>query len=80
VTHWPARGTGTTAPGRTSPPPRAHRDDTDPYLGPFEKAGGKLILWQGTGDWSIPTDSSLAYYQAVVKAMGGLSSAQQFTR
>lgn len=55
-------------------------DDTDPYLGPFQKAGGKLILWQGTGDWSIPVDSSLAYYQAVVKAMGGLSQATQFTR
>jgi hypothetical protein len=55
-------------------------DDTDPDLGPFEKAGGKLILWQGGGDWSIPTISSTAYYQAVVKAMGGVAAAQKFTR
>ncbi len=55
-------------------------DDTDPYLQPFEKAGGKLILWQGSGDWSIPSDSSLAYYQAVVKASGGLAKAQKFSR
>ena len=55
-------------------------DDVDPDLGPFEKAGGKLILWQGGGDWSIPTVSSVAYYQAVVKAMGGVAAAQKFTR
>ncbi len=55
-------------------------DDTDPDLGPFQKAGGKLILWQGGGDWSIPTISSTAFYQAVVKAMGSLAAAQQFTR
>jgi Tannase and feruloyl esterase len=55
-------------------------DDTDPYLQPFEKAGGKLILWQGEGDWSIPTDSSLAYYQHVVTAAGGLKAAEKFSR
>lgn len=55
-------------------------DDTDPDLGPFKDAGGKLILWQGGGDWSIPTVSSLAYYQAVVKAMGGVGATQQFAR
>jgi Tannase and feruloyl esterase len=55
-------------------------DDTDPDIGPFQKAGGKLILWQGGGDWSIPTDSSLAYYQAVVKAMGGIAQTQKFAR
>jgi hypothetical protein len=55
-------------------------DDTNPYLQPFEKAGGKLILWQGGGDWSIPTDSSVAYYQALVKAVGGLKTADTFSR
>lgn len=55
-------------------------DDVNPDLGPFEKAGGKLILWQGEADWSIPSISSIAYYQAVVKAMGGVSAAQKFTR
>lgn len=54
-------------------------DDTNPYLGPFQKAGGKLILWQGEADWSIPSISSIAYYQAVVKAMGSVG-AQRFSR
>jgi Tannase and feruloyl esterase len=55
-------------------------DATDPDLGAFEQAGGKLILWQGEADWSIPTITSIAYYQAVVKAMGGLAATQQFAR
>jgi feruloyl esterase len=55
-------------------------DDTNPDLGPFEHAGGKLVLWQGEGDWSIPTDSSIAYYQAVVKAMGGVAATRKFAR
>jgi hypothetical protein len=54
--------------------------DTNPGGGPFEKAGGKLILWQGGGDRSIPTISSPAYYQAVVKAMGGVAAPQTLTR
>jgi len=55
-------------------------DATDPDLRSFQRAGGKLILWQGEADWSIPTISSIAYYQAVVKAMGGLWNTQQFAR
>jgi hypothetical protein len=55
-------------------------DATDPDLGAFEKAGGKLILWQGEADWSIPAITSIAYYQAVVKAMGGLAAAQRFAK
>lgn len=55
-------------------------DATNPDLSPFERSGGKLILWQGESDWSIPTISSIAYYQAVVKAMGGIASTQQFAR
>jgi hypothetical protein len=55
-------------------------DATDPDLAPFEQAGGKLILWQGEADWSIPTISSIAYYQAVVKAMGGIANTQRFAR
>jgi hypothetical protein len=55
-------------------------DATDPDLQPFEQAGGKLILWQGEADYSIPFISSDAYYQAVVQANGGLSATQQFAR
>ena len=55
-------------------------DATNPDLTPFEKAGGKLILWQGEADWSIPTITSISYYQAVIKAMGGLTATQQFAK
>ncbi|MGH3290410.1 MAG: tannase/feruloyl esterase family alpha/beta hydrolase [Trebonia sp.] len=55
-------------------------DATDPDLQAFKQAGGKLILWQGEADWSIPTVTSIAYYQAVVKAMGGLAATQQFAK
>ena len=55
-------------------------DATDPNLRPFEQAGGKLLLWQGEADWSIPTITSIAYYQAVVRAMGGLAATQRFAK
>jgi Tannase and feruloyl esterase len=55
-------------------------DANDPDLGSFEADGGKLILWQGEADYSIPTITSIAYYQAVVKAMGGIGNTQQFAR
>jgi Tannase and feruloyl esterase len=55
-------------------------DATDPDLQAFDQAGGKLILWQGEADWSIPFITSDAYYQAVVKANGGLAATKQFAR
>ena len=55
-------------------------DATNPDLRAFEHAGGKLILWQGEADWSIPAITSIAYYQAVVKAMGGLAATQRFAK
>jgi feruloyl esterase len=55
-------------------------DATDPDLQPFDQAGGKLILWQGEADWSIPFITSDAYYQAVVQANGGLAATKSFAR
>jgi hypothetical protein len=55
-------------------------DATDPDLQPFDRDGGKLVLWQGEADWSIPFITSDAYYQAVVKANGGLAATKQFAR
>ncbi|HUC58526.1 MAG TPA: tannase/feruloyl esterase family alpha/beta hydrolase, partial [Streptosporangiaceae bacterium] len=55
-------------------------DATDPDLQAFDQAGGKLLLWQGEADFSIPFITSDAYYQAVVQAMGGLAATQQFAR
>jgi len=55
-------------------------DATDPELHSFAKAGGKLILWQGEADYSIPAITATAYYQAVVRASGGLRATQKFAR
>jgi len=55
-------------------------DALDPDLQPFEQAGGKLILWQGEADYSIPFSTSDAYYQAVVQANGGLNATKRFAR
>jgi hypothetical protein len=55
-------------------------DATDPDLQAFDQAGGKLILWQGEADYSIPFITSDAYYQAVVQANGGLAATTRFAR
>jgi feruloyl esterase len=55
-------------------------DATNPNLKAFQQAGGKLLLWQGEADFSIPAITSVAYYQAVVRAMGGLDATKQFAR
>jgi Tannase and feruloyl esterase len=55
-------------------------DATNPNIGRFARDGGKLLLWAGEADYSIPTVSSLSYYQAVVKANGGLQNTQRFAR
>ena len=55
-------------------------DATDPDLSAFRKAGGKLLLWAGYADPAITPVGTIAYYQAVAKAMGGLSSTEGFAR
>ncbi|MFC5818721.1 tannase/feruloyl esterase family alpha/beta hydrolase [Nonomuraea harbinensis] len=55
-------------------------DSTDPDLRAFKNRGGKLILWHGWSDPAIPAGSTLAYYDAVTKRMGGSQATQQFAR
>ena len=55
-------------------------DMIDPNLSAFEKAGGKLILWAGYADPAINPVGTIAYYQSVVKDMGGLAATEQFAR
>ena len=43
----------------------------DPDLGAFQRAGGKLLLWHGWSDQHISPQSTLAYWDATRKAMGG---------
>jgi Tannase and feruloyl esterase len=53
---------------------------TDPDLRAFRAHGGKLILYQGWADQAIPPFSTVDYYGAVVRQMGGYAAAQSFSR
>jgi hypothetical protein len=49
----------------------AQYDATNADLSAFRAHGGKLILWHGMADPSIPSYGTVAYYQALVKQTGG---------
>jgi pimeloyl-ACP methyl ester carboxylesterase len=49
-------------------------------LSPFKKHGGKLLMYTGWSDPVVPPQDTVAYYDAVVKAMGGLEKTRDFYR
>jgi len=55
-------------------------DATDPNLSAFEKAGGKIIIWQGFADSAINPFGTINYYKAVAADAGGFSASQSFSR
>jgi feruloyl esterase len=46
----------------------------------FRRAGGKLIIWHGWDDQSIPAVGTLDYYQRLWQRNGGLRETQQWAR
>jgi feruloyl esterase len=46
----------------------------------FKKRGGKLLMYTGWADPVVPPQDTVAYYDAVVKAMGGLEPTREFFR
>jgi feruloyl esterase len=52
----------------------------DRDLSPFKKRGGKLLMYTGWADPVVPPHDTVAYYDAVVKAMGGLDRTREFYR
>ena len=50
---------------------------TDPDLSAFRAHGGKLIIYHGWADQAIPPFSTIDYYAAVEKAMGGFASSAE---
>ncbi|WP_068874793.1 MULTISPECIES: tannase/feruloyl esterase family alpha/beta hydrolase [unclassified Phenylobacterium] len=55
-------------------------DVNDADLRAFQRAGGKLILWQGAGDPTTSTPDTVTYYEDVVRTVGGRASADSFAR
>jgi feruloyl esterase len=49
-------------------------------LGPFKKHGGKLLMYTGWSDPVVPPQDTVAYYEGVVKTMGGLEKTREFYR
>ena len=52
----------------------------DKDLTPFKKRGGKLLMYTGWSDPVVPPQDTVAYYEGVVKAMGGLEKTREFYR
>jgi len=55
-------------------------DARNPDLAGFRDHGGKLIMWQNFADVAAGENSTLAYYQSVRDAMGGLEQVRRFAR
>jgi feruloyl esterase len=49
-------------------------------LSGFRKRGGKLLMYTGWADPVVPPQDTIAYYDAAVKAMGGLERTREFYR
>lgn len=61
---------------------RARRiyDATSLDLRAFKARGGKMLMWHGWADGSIMATSSIGYYEAVMKFMGGRKQTEEFFR
>jgi tannase/feruloyl esterase len=49
-------------------------------LTPFKRRGGKLVMYTGWADPVVPPQDTAAYYDGVVKTMGGLEKTREFFR
>ncbi len=59
---------------------RAVLNSTDPDIGSFKGAGGKLILYAGWNDQNIAPRNVINYYDSVVAMQGGVPPTQTFVR
>jgi feruloyl esterase len=61
---------------------RARRiyDATSLDLRAFKARGGKMLMWHGWADGSIMATSSIGYYEAAMKFMGGRKQTEEFFR
>ncbi len=59
---------------------REYLDADSPDLDAFKARGGKLILYSGTQDASVPYHATLKYYRALIKRYGTPEEVQSFCR
>jgi feruloyl esterase len=52
----------------------------DPNLSAFRDRGGKMILWHGWNDTSIPPQGTIQYYTRVQQQMDGADNTNEFAR
>lgn len=55
-------------------------DATSYDLRTFKARGGKMLMWHGWADGAISAASSIAYYEGVMKLMGGRKQTEDFFR
>jgi hypothetical protein len=53
---------------------------SSPDLSGFRNRGGKLIIWHGWADRTVPPAGTIGYYAAMQHRMGGLDAVQTFAR
>jgi pimeloyl-ACP methyl ester carboxylesterase len=53
---------------------------SNPDLSAFRESGGKLILWQYWGDYSVPPQATLNYYDTLRKYVGGEAGRAEFVK
>jgi feruloyl esterase len=58
----------------------AVNDATMGDLAAFKARGGKLIIYQGWADSLVPPDQTIAFYNRVAGASGGMTKAHEFAR
>ena len=49
-------------------------------LSAFRRAGGKLIIWHGWDDQTVPSVGTVDYYDRLTRANGGRAATQQWAR
>jgi hypothetical protein len=52
----------------------------DPDLSAFRDRGGKLLIWHGFADETVPSGGSIDYYDRLTLTMGGQAATQDFAR
>jgi len=58
----------------------AYNGASNPDLSRFKAAGGRLILYHGLADQLIMPNSTIDYYRAVTRTMGGAAQTRDFAR